>query len=87
MSNNKLYVGNLSFGTTQEQLKAAFSQYGDLGNVKLVTDFHTGESRGFAFLTFREEAAAKAAAENNSMALDGRTLKISIAIDKPQRQS
>ena len=49
MDNYKIYVGNLSFKTTQEELESEFSQYGDIDEVRLISDRDTGISKGFAF--------------------------------------
>ncbi len=66
----RLYVGNLSFDTTEGELQEAFGKYGALASVKVVTDRETGRSRGFAFVEFEEAAGARSAQE----ALDGHQL-------------
>ena len=59
----KLYVGNLSFSTTEQELKETFEKHGALASVKLVTDRETGRSRGFAFVEFEDAANAQGAQE------------------------
>lgn len=65
---SKLYVGNLSFSTTEGELRELFEQYGATESVAVITDRETGRSRGFGFVEFQDGSAAKAAME----ALDGR---------------
>lgn len=63
----KLYVGNIPFSTTEEDLRAMFEQHGSVGSVNVITDRETGRSRGFAFVEMDDESAA----ENAMRALDG----------------
>lgn len=80
MSQTKLYVGNLSYDTTSEGLTDRFSTFGEIAELKLITDRDTGRSKGFAFVTYTSsEAADEAAKEMNGVELDGRTLKVSPA--------
>ncbi len=83
MQQNKLYVGNLSFSTTQTEIEQAFSGYGELDEVRLITDRDSGRSRGFAFVTFATQHAAESALEMNGKPLDGRNLTVNIAKDNP----
>lgn len=83
MQQNKLYVGNLSFSTTQTEIEEAFSGYGALDEVRLITDRDTGRSRGFAFVTFATQHAAESALEMNGKSLAGRNLTVNIAKDNP----
>ncbi|HEY7954285.1 MAG TPA: RNA-binding protein [Polyangia bacterium] len=80
----RLYVGNLSFGTTESALRAAFEQGGrKVAEVKIVTDRDTGQPRGFAFVEMASPADAQAAmAEWNGQELDGRTLKVNEAQER-----
>ena len=83
MSTN-IYVGNLSYGITQEQLKSIFEEYGEVVSTKIITDHDTGRSKGFAFVEMAEQAEAdKAISELNEGELDGRTIKVNLA--KPKR--
>ena len=86
---NKLYVGNLSFDTTQSDLSDLFSQAGTVSETALINDKMTGRSRGFGFVEFDDDAAANAAiaALNNSQ-YGGRTLVVKEARpleDRPKR--
>jgi RNA recognition motif-containing protein len=80
-----IFVGNLSYSTTQEDLLAAFSQYGNVERVSIVTDRDTGQARGFAFVEMTDSnAARKAIAELNGAELNGRALNVNEARPKPQ---
>ncbi len=79
----KLYVGGLSYNTTDDGLEAAFAKFGDVSDAKVITDRDTGRSRGFGFVTFQDNAAAdRAIAEMNGANLDGRTLTVNEARDR-----
>lgn len=85
---NKLFVGSLSWNTTSEQLEQAFAACGDVVEAKVVTDRETGRSRGFGFVTFQDDAGAtKAIQELDGTTLDGRTIKVDKANDKPKNRS
>lgn len=76
----KLFVGNLSYHTTDAQLREYFGQYGELEEVNLVTDRFTGRSKGFAFVTFKDEAMAQVAIDaTNNVEFDGRALVVNVA--------
>jgi cold-inducible RNA-binding protein len=80
-----IFVGNLSFQTTQEELHAAFSNYGAVERVNIVTDRDSGQPRGFAFVEMTDRAAAEAAiAKLNGTDLNGRTMNVNEARPKPQ---
>ena len=82
----RLYVGNLSFHTTEDQLRGIFASYGQIDSVSLVTDRNTGQSRGFAFVEVADDAAAdKAIAELNGRDLDGRNLTVNEARPREER--
>ena len=79
----KLFVGGLSWGTTDDGLRTAFEAFGEVSDAKVITDRDTGRSRGFGFVTFRsEEAAETAINEMNGSALDGRTLNVNEARER-----
>ena len=83
----KLFVGNLSFDTTQQELESLFAEMGELSDVFLPVDRATGRPRGFAFIEFVDTAAAKAAIERfNDYDLGGRNLRVNEAEERPQRQ-
>ena len=83
----KLYVGSLSWDTTDEGLKKAFSTFGEVTEAKVITDRDTGRSRGFGFVTFANNEEAKAAiAGMDGKDLDGRTMKVNEAQDKGPRE-
>lgn len=85
MGNSKLYVGNMSFKTTEEELRAAFSQFGTVSDVYIAMDKMTGRPRGFAFVTMSTPEEAKAAAEKlNGTDLGGRTLTVNEARPKEE---
>ena len=81
--NNKLFVGNISWSTSEDGLKTFFSQVGSVVEVKVITDRNTGRSKGFGFVTmYSEEEAKKAMEELNGKELDGRALKVDVAVEK-----
>ncbi len=84
MAGARLYVGNLSFQTTQDALRAAFEQDGrKVVEVKIVTDRDTGQPRGFAFVEMSSPAEAQAAiAAMDGQQLDGRTLRVNEAQER-----
>jgi cold-inducible RNA-binding protein len=80
-----LFVGNLSFQTTQDDLIAAFSQYGAVERVNIVTDRETGQARGFAFVEMTDRREAEAAISHlNGTELNGRAMNVNEARPKPQ---
>jgi RNA recognition motif-containing protein len=86
MSNSKLYVGNLSFKTTEDELRSAFGQFGSVTDVYVAMDKMTGRPRGFAFVTMGTADEAKTAAEKmNGVDLGGRQLTVNEARPKEER--
>ncbi|MDD0853506.1 RNA-binding protein [Halobacteriovorax sp. GB3] len=82
---NKLYVGNISFQTNEEELKEAFSQHGEVLSVKIITDRDTGRSRGFGFVEMNDADQANACVENlDGYEVQGRALRVNIAQEKPK---
>ena len=76
----KLYIGNLGWGTTTEDLKSHFEAFGSVSDAVVITDRESGRSRGFGFVTMDDESEAnKAMAECNGVELDGRVIKCSEA--------
>ena len=77
---NKLFIGGLSWGTTDEDLQAAFGAFGTVTEAKVITDRETGRSRGFGFVTFSSsDEAAQAIAEMDGKDLGGRTVRVNEA--------
>ena len=79
----KLYVGNLPFSTTEDELRELFEQYGSTESVAVITDRETGRSRGFGFVEYEDATSAEAAVS----ALDGkdfgdRSLRVNEALDR-----
>jgi RNA recognition motif-containing protein len=86
----KLYVGNLSYDTTEAGLRTAFAQSGTVVSVDVIKDRDTGRMKGFAFVTMSSEAEAEKAIQAlNEKMLDNRALKVNIAKpreDRPARR-
>ena len=79
-----IFVGNLSYRTTQEELQAAFGQYGSVERVSIVTDRDTGQPRGFAFVEMsNRQEAENAISQLNGAELNGRALNVNEARPKP----
>jgi RNA recognition motif-containing protein len=79
----KLYVGNLSFSTTEEALQAEFAAFGQVEEVAVISDRDTGRPRGFAFVAMSNDNEARAAIEAlNGTDLDGRTITVNEAKPK-----
>jgi len=83
---NKLYVGNLSFNTTEIAIQDLFSQFGAVSEVMLMQDKFTGRSRGFAFVTMGSDSEAQAAVDQlHGKELDGRALTVNEARPREER--
>lgn len=81
-----LFVGNMSFQTTESELQALFEPFGEVTRVQVMTDRDTGRARGFAFVEMaNDEDAAKAIAALNGKEVGGRTLNVNEARPKPER--
>lgn len=86
--NDKLFVGNLSFNTTENDLQDAFAAYGTVMEANLMVDRMTGRPRGFGFVTMSTpDEAQKAIEEMNGKSLDGRELTVNIARPREERSS
>jgi len=82
----KLFVGGLSWDTTDEGLRQAFASYGEITEAKVITDRDTGRSRGFGFVTFAQnEDATSAISKMDGTNLDGKTIKVNEAQEKGPR--
>ncbi len=81
----KIFVGNLNYSTTEDDLRAAFSAYGAVDRVSVVTDRDTGQPRGFAFVEMANQNEAETAISVlNGSEMNGRTLNVNEARPKPQ---
>jgi cold-inducible RNA-binding protein len=81
----KLFVGNLSYSTTEDQLRDAFAAYGQVDTVSIITDRDTGQPRGFAFVEMANRNEAETAISVlNGRELNGRALNVNEARPKPQ---
>ncbi len=82
----KIYVGNLSYQTTEDQLRELFAQAGTVASVALIKDRDTGQSKGFAFVEMSNQAEAEKAIQLlNGKSLDNRSLKVNRARPKEDR--
>jgi RNA recognition motif-containing protein len=82
----KIYVGNLSFRTTEEELTSLFEQVGAVESASIITDRDTGRSKGFGFVSMGEEDADKAIAQFNGKELGGRALTVNEARPMVKRE-
>lgn len=81
----KLYIGNLSYETTTEDLTEYFSQFGEVADVYIPLDRETGSSRGFGFCSMESEAAKTAIAESVGVTLQGRDIQVNESVPKGQQ--
>ncbi len=83
---NKLFIGGLAWATTEDSLRESAGQYGEIEEVRIITDRDSGRSRGFGFVTFvDDEAAAKCKEEMDGLELDGRNLKVDYPRERENR--
>lgn len=82
--NRKLYIGNLSYSTTEEELRQLFAQFGELESAIVITDRITGRSKGFGFVEFKTEADAEKALSLDGQDFNERQIKVSEA--RPMRK-
>ena len=81
-----IYVGNLPYSTTEDQLRDAFAAYGEVTSVNLITDKFTGQSKGFAFVEMASNSAADAAIKGlNETPMGGRNMKVNEAKPRAER--
>jgi cold-inducible RNA-binding protein len=81
----RIFVGNLSYQTTEDQLTDLFSEVGTVESATIVTDRDTGRSRGFAFIEMDKDAAAQAIEKFNGVELNGRAINVNEARPRPER--
>jgi RNA recognition motif-containing protein len=86
-----IYVGNLSYNTTEDDLRAAFGEFGDISKVAVITDKYTGQSKGFGFVEMENDDEANAAMQAlNETDMGGRTIRVNQAKprgDRPPRSN
>jgi RNA recognition motif-containing protein len=81
-----IYVGNLSYGMSEDELREAFAAYGDVASVKILSDRETGRSRGFGFVEMPNQSEGEAAvAQLNGKDLGGRSLRVNEARPRERR--
>jgi RNA recognition motif-containing protein len=86
MSENKLYVGNLPFDSTEDDISDAFAAFGTVQSVNVITDRETGRPRGFAFVEMSTDAEAQAAVQGmDGRDFGGRNLKVNVARPREPR--
>jgi len=83
----KLFVGGLSWDTTDEDLRKAFASHGEITEAKVITERDSGRSRGFGFVTFAQDEDAKTAVSKmHGTSLDGRTITVNEAQERSPRE-
>ena len=83
-----IYVGNLAYSVTEEELREAFAAYGEISSCSLITDKFTGQSKGFGFVEMANNSEADAAIKAlNETALKGRNIKVNQAKPRGERPS
>ena len=82
-----LYVGNLPFSASEDEVRELFAPYGTVESIRLVMDRDTGRPRGFGFVEMADDEAARAIQELNGTDFGGRTLRINEAERRPQKSS
>ncbi|HUK01129.1 MAG TPA: RNA-binding protein [Steroidobacteraceae bacterium] len=80
-----IYVGNLPFNATEQEVRALFERHGKVDSVKLINDRDTGKPRGFGFVEMAQNEAQGAIEALNGQQLNGRALRINEAQERPQR--
>jgi RNA recognition motif-containing protein len=83
-----IYVGNLPYSATEDELRTAFGAFGEVSRVSMITDRDTGQSKGFAFVEMADNSSADAAIKGlNDTAMGGRNLKVNEAKPRGERPS
>ncbi len=84
----KLYVGNLSYNTTEEDVRELFTPYGEITSLNLISDRDTGRPKGFGFVEMSTDQEARGAISGlNAREVDGRQIRVNEANDRPPRQN
>jgi RNA recognition motif-containing protein len=84
MNMKKIYVGNLPFSATEDQVRTLFGNHGSVQSVALINDRETGRPRGFGFVEISDEGLAPAIKALDGFEMDGRALKVNEAENKPR---
>jgi RNA recognition motif-containing protein len=80
-----IYVGNLPFDVSEQDVRALFERHGQVESVKLINDRETGKPRGFGFVDMAQAQAPSAIAALNGFTMNGRALRVNEAQERPQR--
>ncbi|MDR2338442.1 MAG: RNA-binding protein [Deltaproteobacteria bacterium] len=83
----KLYVGNLAYEVTEDELRSAFAEFGEVESVKLITDNYSGRSKGFGFVELNDDNATQAIGALDGIELKGRAIKVSESRPQEPRES
>lgn len=78
----RIYVGNLPFSATEDEVRERFAEFGEVKSVNLITDRHTGQPRGFGFVEMDDEPADRAISALDNTDFGGRTLRVSVARER-----
>ena len=78
----RIYVGNLPFSATEDEVREKFAEFGTVVSVNLINDRHTGQPRGFGFVEMEDEGADSAISALDSTDFGGRTLRVSVARER-----
>jgi len=81
----RIFIGNLPFRATEEELRELFAQLGEVESLEIITDRETGRSRGFGFIEMEEEGGKKAIEQLNGTEFEGRNLSVNEARPRPDR--
>lgn len=87
MSQAKIYVGNLAYSTSDQDLKDLFSKFGEIEDVRIITDRESGRSKGFGFVTFTSAQSAQDSLAADGTEFQGRKIRVNIANDDSRRSS
>ena len=82
MGNNKVYIGNLPYNATDEEIRDFFSDCGEIGDIRIITDRETDRSKGFGFVTFNNDDAFQSALKKDEEEMGGRKLRVNEARDR-----
>lgn len=81
----RIYIGNMNFSTTEENIKNLFSKYGDVDSVEIIKDKYTEQSKGFGFVEMSDDDAEKAISSLNGKDFEGRRIRVNFAQEMPPR--